>query len=82
MDIDDKILDYQPPPLTEERMLHIFKYIKKNFPNQMFDFFSDFIRPSFYAPNFRQQAKLWKNFLIQHGYINEKEEIIYKSEDK
>ena len=29
-----------------------------------------------------QVYKLWKDFFIRHGYINEKEEIIYKPEDE
>ena len=64
-------------PLTEERML------EATLEHQKEDSYDDFIKYFIlFLLNPRLQVyKLWKDFFIRHGYINEKEEIIYKPED-
>ena len=65
------------PPLTEERMLEATLEHQKEDSYEVFikDWILYLLDPE--IPVYEQ----WKDFFIRHGYINEKEEIIYKPED-
>ena len=82
---DSKVLNFleeitriKYPPLTEERML------EATLEHQKEDSYEDFIKDWILylldpeIPVYEQ----WKDFFIRHGYINEKEEIIYKPEEQ
>ena len=66
------------PPLTEERMLEL------TLEHQKEDSYEDFIKYwILHLLNPRLEVyEQWKDFFIRHGYINEKEEIIYKPEEQ
>ena len=81
---DSKVIDYfkifesmkdeLSAPLTEEIML------EGTLAHQKEDSYEDFIKYwilHLLDPEL-QVYELWKDFFIRHGYINEKEEIIYK----
>ena len=85
---DSKVIDYfkifesmkdeLSAPLTEEIML------EATLEHQKEDSYEDFIKYwilHLLDPEL-QVYKLWKDFFIRHGYINEKEEIIYKPEEQ
>lgn len=82
---DSKVLDFleeitnmEFPPLTEARMLEATLEHQKEDSYEVFikDWILYLLDPE--IPVYEQ----WKDFFIRHGYINEKEEIIYKPEDK
>ena len=84
---DSKVIDYfkifesmkdeLSAPLTEERMLEgTLEHQKED----SYEVFKDWIL-HLLNPRLRFY-ELWKDFFIRHGYINEKEEIIYKPEDE
>ena len=81
LDGEDNILDLQKSlsedfSLTEENLLDFISRKEKYF--SLIDF-RKWLRWSLdIQDDDNKDYKKWKNFLIQHGYINEKEEIIYK----
>ena len=70
----ERIENKKPRPLTEERMMEV------TLEHQKEDSYEDFVKYFIlHLLNPRLQVyELWKDFFIRHGYINEKEEIIYK----
>ena len=77
LDFIERIENKKLRPLTEERML------EATLEHQKEDSYDDFIKYfilHLLNPRLRFYEQ-WKDFFIRHGYINEKEEIIYKPED-
>ena len=73
----EEIENMELPPLTDEYMLEV------TLEHQKEDSYDDFIKYfilHLLNPRLRFYEQ-WKDFFIRHGYINEKEEIIYKPED-
>lgn len=83
---DSKVLDFleeitnMDAELTENEMLEFTAEEKE----KSFDVFKEWILHLLNLDNVTEDRyKQWKDFFIRHGYINEKEEIIYKPlEDK
>ena len=77
LDFIERIENKKLRPLTEERML------EATLEHQKEDSYEDFVKYfilHLLNPRLRFYEQ-WKDFFIRHGYINEKEEIIYKPED-
>ena len=73
----ERLENMELPPLTDEYML------EGTLEHQKEDSIEDFKDWILHLLNPRLQVyKLWKDFFIRHGYINEKEEIIYKPEEQ
>lgn len=68
---------YSSSFLTEDGLL---EYLKEKQEYHSLEDFKEWIKWSL-DPK-ANDYKQWKDFLIRHGYINEKEEIIYKPENK
>lgn len=77
LDFIERIENKKLRPLTEERMLEATLEHQKE---DSYEVFKDWIL-HLLNPRLRFY-ELWKDFFIRHGYINEKEEIIYKPEDE
>ena len=84
LDGEDNILDLQKLlaedfSFTEENLLDFISIHEKYF--SLTDF-KEWIKWSLDIPEDEKDEnnewKIWKDFLIRHGYINEKEEVIYK----
>ena len=76
LDFIKEIKNMEVPPLTEERML------ERTLEHQKEESYEDFKWWILHLLDPELQVyELWKDFFLRHGYINEKEEIIYKPED-
>ena len=76
MNFDDTLEEDIGYSVTEEKFFYAINLIKKYLKNDISNIFYRMINP-----NITPEAEKWKDLLIKYGYINEKEEIIYKPED-